>query len=368
VLTDIKIRNTKPSHKAVKLTDAGGLYLEVSPRGSKLWRYRYRIGGKENLFALGAYARAPEGETDQDKFARIGHGKLTLHEARTERDKCRGMVKQGIHPAHNRQALLTAKVADNANTFEAVAKEWVQQNKSNWDLKYLKQIEHVLKTDVYPRIGSTPCRAVTAAQIFDILKRVHNRGATTVAILIRQWVSAIFRYAVATLRADTDPASALRGAIKRVKVKHCRALATADISVLLDAIGNYGGHRSTTIALRLLLLTFVRTAELRSAEWSEIDFEAAEWRIPEGRMKMREHHIVPLSHQALALLRQLYELTGKQTLLFPNTRNPNISMTATTLNRALERMGYRGSFSAHGFRSNRETIGSCGPKSSACKL
>lgn len=356
MLTDTKIRNTKQSDKPIKLTDGGGLYLEVRPSGAKLWRYRYRVARTENVFALGEYCQAPVGETDTEKRGRIRHGRLTLLEARTERDKCRGLVKQGIHPAHNRQAQRVAQVAENANTFEAVAREWIAQRKPKWAPYYLRQVEGFLEADAYPYIGTLPMRSITAAHLLEIIKRVEKRGAATVAILLRQWASAIFRYAVATLRADSDPAAALKGAIHRPKVEHRKPLARKDIPEFIKSLESYGGYRTTVIALRLLLLTFVRTGELRAAEWKEFDLDAAEWRIPAERMKMRELHIVPLSAQVVELLRELQTLTGGQRLLFPNYRRPKTCMTATTLNRALERMGYGGRFSAHGFRATASTM------------
>jgi len=336
-LTDTRIRTAKPATKPYKLTDSAGLHVEVRPSGAKLWRYRYRIAGKENLFALGEYPA------------------LGLADARTERDKARKLVKQGIHPAHNRHALLVAQTTENTNTFEAVAVEWVERNKAKWTPYYLKQVERFLEVDVYPYVGKLPIRAVSAAHLLEILKRVEKR-APTVALLLRQWCSAIFRYAVSTLRADGDPSVALKGAITRPKVEHHKPLSRTDIPVFLDALGSYGGHRATVIALRLLLLLFVRTIELRGAAWSEFDLDAAEWRIPAERMKMRDPHIVPLPLQAVELLRKLYQLTGGRPLLFPNNRRPKTYMTATTLNRALERMGYAGRFSSHGFRATASTI------------
>jgi integrase len=353
MLTDTKIRNAK---KPGKLTDAGGLYLQVMPSGSKLWRYRYRIAGKENLFALGDYVKEPSGETVEEKRARIRDGRLSLLEARTERDKCRGLVKQGIHPSHNRQAQRVAQVAENENTFEAIAREWIEQRRAKWSGYYLNQVERTLEADAFPYIGTLPMRSITAAHLLEIIKRTEKRGAETVAILLRQWLSAIFRYAVATLRADADPAAALKGAIHRPKVEHRQPLARKDIPEFIKALDSHGGFRTTAIAMRLLMLTFVRTVELRAAEWSEFDLERAEWRIPAERMKMREPHIVPLSAQAVELLRELYTLTGGQRLLFPNYRRPKSCMTATTLNRALERMGYGGKFSGHGFRATASTM------------
>ncbi|WP_219820289.1 tyrosine-type recombinase/integrase [Xanthomonas arboricola] len=342
MLTDAKIRTAEAGPKPVKLADSGGLYLEVRPTGTKLWRYRYRIGGKENVYAMGEYP------------------KMSLAAARTEHDKARALVKQALHPAHSRQAERLSNQAANANTFEAIANEWISKKSGSWTPYYQRQVENFLTADVFPHIGRLPIRAVTAAHLLAIIKRIEQRGAATVALLVRQWSSAIFRYAVSTLRADVDPAAALRGAIHRPKVEHHRPLSREQISQFGTALEKYGGYRTTVIALRLMLLTFVRTVELRNARWQEFSLDQAMWRIPAERMKMREPHIVPLSKQAIELLRELQTYTGGRGLLFPNYRRPKESMTATTLNRALERMGFNGKgsigFSAHGFRATASTL------------
>jgi integrase len=347
-ITNANVHNAKPSSKPVKLTDAGGLYLEVRPSGAKLWRYRYRIDDKENIFALGEYFG--------DK--RAGH--VSLEAARHGRDEARELVRKGIHPSHQRQNTLRKQIVQNKNTFQAVAEEWIAKKGSSWSERYARQLTHVLKTDVFPAIGSLPISAVAAADILEILQKVEARGASTFAFLIRQWTSAIFRYAVATLRAEYDPSSALRGAIMRKKVRHHKALSATQVRALLVRLKTYRGEPTTLFAMRLMLLTFVRTIELRAAHWSEIDFEGAEWRIPGERMKMRQEHIVPLSHQALALLRGLHEYTGSGTFLFPNRRRANACITSTTINRALERMGFLGKgtigFSGHGFRATASTM------------
>ena len=341
-LTDARIRTSKPDAKPVKLADGGGLYLEVRPSGKKLWRYRYRIAAKENLFAIGEY---PD---------------ISLAEARAEHDKARALVKQGVHPSHNRQAVRLSTQLANANTFEAVAVEWISKKAGRWTPYYRRQVENFLSADVFPYVGKLPIRSVTAGHLLEIIRRIEERGASTVALLVRQWSSAIFRYAVATLRADSDPAAALRGAIHRPRVKHRKPLTKGQIKDFTEALEKYGGYRTTVIALRLLLLTFVRPGELRKALWSEFDLDAAEWRVPAERMKMREPHIVPLSRQAVVLLKELQMYTGGRGLLFPNYRRPKDCMTATTLNRALERMGFNGKdsigFSAHGFRATASTL------------
>lgn len=347
-LTDAKIRSAKPQPKPYDLPDGGSLALEVRPTGAKLWRYRYRIAGKENMFAIGEYYN--------DK--RAGH--VSLEEARRSRDSARILIKQGIHPSHQRRTERMAQEAAATNTFEGVALEWVDKKKSGWSAYYTQQVQHFLEADAFPHIGNLPIRSVTAAHLLALLKRVEERGAETIAMLGRQWCSAIFRYAVVTLRADHDPAAALKGALTKPKTVHAKALSREELATLNKVLDDYTGERMTVIGLRLMQLTFVRTKELRQAEWSEIDFARAEWRIPAPRMKKREPHIVPLADQSIALLRELHALTGGQRWLFPNRRRPKDCMCATTLNRALERMGFNGKkgigFSAHGFRATASTF------------
>jgi len=337
-LTDAKIRNSKPALKPSKLADAHGLYLEVKPNGSKLWRYRYRIDGKENVFAIGGYPT------------------ISLLDARTQRDEARNLVKQGINPAHNRKLKIDGQIVKNQITFKVITKEWIDKKKEGWSPYYLKQVENFMEADVFPFIGNLPIKLVSAAHLLGVLQRIEKRGAETVALLVRQWSSAVFRYAVSTLRAEYDPAVALKGAIHRPKVVHNKPLPEREIPAFLKSLEEYGGYRTTYLAMRLLMLTFVRTKELRASVWSEFDLDTKEWRIPAERMKMRELHIVPLSKQALELLNELKALTGGQHWLFPNYRRPSECMTGTTLNRVIERMGYQGKFSAHGFRSTASTI------------
>lgn len=338
VLTDAYFRAKKKAPRPYKVTDANGLYLLVQPNGSRLWRFRYRIAGQENVFAIGDYAN------------------MSLQEARQARDAARRLVKEGIHPAQHRRAarLVAADLA--ANTFEAVAREWIEQQRNDWTPYYLNQVTSVLEQDVFKRIGGLPIREVKAAHLLAILKSVAGRGAPTIAILIRQWCSAVFRYAAATLRSENDPAAALKGAVKKPKTRHKRPLSPAEIPLLLSRIEATRSTIQVQTALKLLMLTFVRPGEIRNAEWSEFDLAGKVWRIPAGRMKMREEHVVPLSTQALALLGSLKKVSGSNPLLFPNLRDPKRSMSETTLNRCLERMGYSNVFTAHGFRSTASTL------------
>lgn len=342
MLTDTKAKNTKPGEKPVKLSDKGGLYLEVMPSGSKIWRYKFRIAGKESRFSIGAY---PE---------------VSLAQAREAHAAARKLVEQGVNPVHQRKTEKLVAASEGANTFKAIALEWISKKKDGWAPYYLRQVERTFASDAYPAIGDLPMRQITAAHVLAILKKAEARGAESVAVNLRQWIGAVFRYAVSTLRADFDPAAALKGAIIKPVTKHSKPLSVDEMTKLIKAIDENGGYATTRIALRLMLLTFVRTVELRGARWEEFDLDAAVWRIPGQRMKKRQPHTVPLSKQAVELLRELHPLTGNQQWLFPNGRRPKDCMCATTLNRALERMGFAGKdgigFSGHGFRSTASTM------------
>lgn len=363
-LTDAAIRQAKKRAKPLKKTDGKGLYLEVRPTGAKLWRYRYRLPDlnkdgllREYLFAAGEYVQPPAGETPEQAQARQDAGRLTLDEARSKRAEWRGLVKQGIHPVHQRDLRKAENIAAGANTFESVAKKWIEKKGSKWTERNRLRIERTLKREVYPTIGRLPIKSVSAAHILAIMQRVEADGAPTMAILIRQWCYRIFNHAIATLLVGTNPAAGeIRDAVQPPKTRNHPELTQKEIPVLLKRLAGYKGERSTVIALRLLMLTFVRSAELRGAEWSEFDLDAKQWRIPAERMKMRSAHIVPLSDQSIALLRELYKQTGKRRLLFPNARTPGRHMGSTTLNAALVRLGYEGRFSPHGFRSTASTM------------
>lgn len=337
-LTDLKLRRAKPADKAYKIADSGGLYIEVRPTGSKLWRYRYRIAGKENVYALGEYPN------------------VSLADARTARDEAKALVKQGIHPSHVRQAEKLNNIAEGANTFQSIAEEYAEQKARTWSERYAGQFKRAMEGNVYPYIGKLPIRQVTSTHILEVLRRMDKNGAPTYAIMVRQWCSSVFRYAASTMRADSDPAAALKGAITRPEVEHARPLEPTEIADYLKRLSKFGGNRTTGIALELLLLTFVRTAEIRQAEWSEFDLTAGQWKIPAAKMKKRRTHLVPLSTQAVDLLKELQTITGGGRWLFPNTRRPRDVMSATTVNRALEYLGYpTGQVTGHDFRATAST-------------
>uniref|UniRef100_A4XZH7 Phage integrase family protein n=1 Tax=Ectopseudomonas mendocina (strain ymp) TaxID=399739 RepID=A4XZH7_ECTM1 len=334
-LTDVKIRQAKPGPSPIKMADGAGLHLEVRPNGSKLWRYRYRLDGKENTFAIGAY---PD---------------VSLADARAERDVAREHVRAGRHPSHVRQTEKATQLAENRNTFKVVAEEWIEDRLGQRSQTYRDQCRRAFVNDVYPAIGRMPMREITAAQVLAILRKMDGRGATTLALQVRQWISAVFRFGVATLRADADPAAALKGAIQRKAINHSQPMSREQLGEYLAAVDRYKGHRGTVIALKLLPMLFTRTGELRCARWPEFDLDGAMWEIPAERMKMRRKHLVPLPHQAVELLRELRKITAGE-LLFPGLRDPARPISPTTLNRALEYLDMRG-WHCHDFRATAST-------------
>lgn len=343
-LTDTKARNAKPEAKPYKLPDGLGLSLEVRPNGAKTWRYRYWINGKDGIYTIGDYPG------------------VTLAEARKAREWAREQAKLGINPTRAKEAEKMARMNEHATTFELVAREWLEQSRDWWGAQYFEMVEGTLENDVFPKVGKLPIRSVEALHLLDILRAVEKRGASSVAILVRQWAGQIFRYAILTGRASGDPSVALKGAVKRKAVRHNPPLTKDDIPKFVAKIAVNGGWPAMRIAMRLMLLTFLRTQELRMGKWSEIDFDSAEWRVPAEHMKMARYmlpgevHIVPLCRQALALLRELHDLTGNRDHMFPNVRNPKTCMSRTAINRTIERMGYGGEFSGHGFRSTASTF------------
>lgn len=332
-----KVETTLPQSKPYWLADGGSLFLYVSTNGSKLWRYRYRIGGKPQIYSIGKY---PE---------------VTLEGARTERDRARELVKNGIHPLVEKKTKVDSQIEKNENTFEIVARRWMAGN-SEWSDGYLKQVENYLTKDIFPNIGKLPISSIKASHLRPLIQAVSDRGAKAVAIMIRQWCGQVFMYAGAQGHCEFDPSSLLKGLVKRPRVRHNPPLSWTEIPDFLNRLDQEGGYRTTVLALRLMALTFVRTVELRKAAWADFDLESAIWTIPAERMKMRRPHIVSLSKQVIDVLKELHTLTGGQKVLFPSYRKPNEVMSATTLNNALKRMGYAGRFSSHGFRSTATTI------------
>ncbi len=339
-LTDPAIRNAKPGNKPRRLFDSGGLYVEVSPSGGKWWRLKYRSNGKEKRLSLGVYPR------------------VGLKEARQRRDSARKLLADGIDPGVARKTSKTASAEAGSNSFEAVAREWFAKFSPNWTPDHADRIIRRFERDMFPWIGGRPIGEVTAPELLAALRRIEGRGAVETAHRVMQNCSQVFRYAVATGRAERDPSGDLRGALPPVKAKHFASLTDPKvIGELLRAVNGYQGSFITQCALKLAPLVFVRPGELRKAEWSEFDLDAAEWRIPAARMKMKAQHIVPLSAQAVAILRELRPLTGRGRYVFPGVRTKDRPMSENTINAALRRLGYTtDQMTGHGFRSMASTL------------
>ena len=339
-LTDTTVRNAKPGEKTARIFDGGGLYLEVAPSGGKWWRLKYRHGGKEKRLSLGVY---PD---------------VSLKDARQRRDDARKLLANDIDPAENRKAVKAARVERAGNSFEVIAREWYAKNSPNWAENHGKRILQRFERDLFPWIGGRPIAEITAPELLAVLRRIEARGAVETAHRAHQNCGQVFRYAIATGRAVRDPSPDLKGALPPVKEKHLAAITDPKaIGPLLRAMDDYQGQFVTKCALRLAPLVFVRPGELRKAEWVEFDLDKAEWNIPAERMKMREPHLVPLSAQAVTILRELHALTGGGKYVFPGARTTKRPMSDNAILAALRRMGFtKDEMSGHGFRAMARTI------------
>lgn len=333
-LSDTKIRNAKTG----RLSDGQGLYLLVKSKGKGWWRFDYRINGKRKCLSMGTY---PD---------------VSLSAARDKRAEARKLVAQNIDPSEQRKKEKQARTG--ADTFESVARLWVTAQAADWSDGHAKRVLGRLEKDVFPVIGSKPAGEVTAADMIALVRRIEARGATYTANRARRDCSKVFGFAIAHGDAERDPAADIKGAMSATKTKHFASITDPKaVGGLLRAIDGFDGHFVTKCALQLAPLVFVRPGELRSAEWSEIDFEKAEWRIPADKMKSRRVHIVPLSTQAIGILQELHKLTGQGRYLFPSVRTDSRPMSENTLNAALRRLGYtKDEMTAHGFRSMASTL------------
>jgi integrase len=336
MLTNTVISGSKPREKPFKLADGGGLHLLITPAGSRWWRLRFRVHGKEQMLSLGTF---PE---------------VSLKEARDRRDQARRDLAKGIDPSAKRR---TEKLAS-GDTFEAIAREWFERFSTNWAPGYSSKVIRRLELCVFPWIGSMPIAQIKAPELLACMRRVEARGKLGTAHRALQVCGRVFRYAVATGRAERDPSSDLRGALPPVKEKHHASFTDPNsLAGLLRAIDSYDGSNVVRSALRLAPMVFVRPGELRAAEWKEFDLDAAEWRISAERMKMRAQHIVPLSRQALAILRDMKPVTGTGRFVFPSPRTAKRPLSDNGMLAALRRMGYeQGVLTVHGFRSTASTL------------
>jgi integrase len=337
MLNDTRVRATKPCQRPIKLSDSGGLYLLIAPHGSKLWRLAYRFGGKQKTLAIGAYPT------------------FTLKAARDKREEAKRLLASGVDPSTQRR--LDKQIASTGNTFKAVAEEVLAKLEKEGRADVTLTKKRWLLDFAYPAFGDRPIAQITAPEVLSVLRRVEARGRYETARRLRSTCGMVFRYAIATGRAERDPSSDLRGALTSPKVNHRAAIVDpVGIGALLRAIDGYDGLPMTKAALRLAPLVFVRPGELRHAEWAEFDLAAAKWRMPPAKMKMRRAHRVPLSRQALEILRDLQPISGSGRFLFPSVRSTVRPMSENTLNAALRRLGYgTDEMTAHGFRAMAST-------------
>jgi integrase len=334
----MKVQKVKPKDKPFSLFDGGGLYLLVTPSGGKLWRFKYRFNNKEKKLAFGSY---PE---------------ISLLDARRRRDDARRLLANSVDPGDVRKAQKQANIPE-TETFEVIAREWHTRFISTWTTGHAETIMSRLERDLFPWIGKYPIAAIKAPELLAVLRRVESRGALESAHRIRTICGQVFRYAVATGRAERDPAADLKGALPQPQEKHRAAITDpAEVGKLLRAIDGYQGSFIVKCALQIAPLVFVRPGELRHAEWAEIDFENAQWNIPAGKMKMKEPHLVPLSKQAIEILTELKKLTGSGRYVFPG-RTSQRPMSDNAILAALRSMGYpKEEMSGHGFRAMARTI------------
>ena len=348
-LSDMKIQKAKPNDKSITLFDGGGLFLMVTPSGGKLWRFKYRFNGKEKKIAFGSY---PE---------------ISLQDARQRRHDARKLLANNVDPGAVKKALKESRADSDANSFEVVAREWHKKFKESWSPSHAHVTITRLERDIFPWLGKRPISEIEAIEVLTVLQRIESRGAIETARRMKIVCGQVFRYGVATGRAKRDQTADLKGALKPVICKHMAALTDPkEVAPLLRAIDDYKGSFVVKCALQLAALFFVRPGELRAAEWSEINFDTAEWNIPVERMKLPlktkqerkgQSHLVPLSNQAIAILKELQPLTGYSKYVFPSHRTPLRPMSDNAVLSALRRMGYaKDEMSGHGFRAMARTI------------
>jgi len=343
-LTAMEVEKSKPGSAQRKLYDGKGLILIISPSGGKWWRFKYSFAGKENTISFGTY---PE---------------VSLADARQRREEVRKLLTKGVDPSTARKQERAEKDELRSNRFESIAREWHEKMKSEnaWTADHAVTIMNRMEKDMFPWIGSKPITEVTAKDIRTILDRVKGRGVVETARRCRTIASQVFTYAISTDRAIYDVAASLRKHLPPTSKtrKHMAAITDPkELSPLLRAIDGYQGGFAAKCALQLLPLLFVRPGELRHMEWAEIDFEAEQWNIPAEKMKMKQPHIVPLSRQAIDILKELYPLTCHSKYVFPSTRTNTRCMSDNTINAAFRRMGFDGeTITGHGFRATARTI------------
>lgn len=333
-----QIKNAKPADRPYKVADGQGLTLLVQPDGGKFWRFRYRHAGKEQMLSFGQW---PD---------------VSLAEARQLREEARARLRAGINPGALRKKTKANAQFAAANTFRAVAAEWLEKHRAEWRVSHMTRVESQLANDILPSIGDRPVSDITPAEVLAIAKTIEKRDALDQARRALQRMTAVFALAVRTLRCESNPARELTGVIKNRKVQHHAALTLDQLPDFLTRLEALNANPETKAAIELALLTAARSGEVRGMCWAEVELEAKLWRVPAARMKMDTDHLVPLSSHALAILERMRSLTGNGVLVFPSPSRPRTPMTANALLMALRRMGYQaGEITIHGFRATFST-------------
>lgn len=336
-LTELAIRHLKPKEKVYRVADSGGLCIEVSPKGSKLWRWRYNFNGKGQMLSLGKYPA------------------VSLAQARRLRDEARDLVQEGKHPTREKKAQKLRTIQEGENTFERVARHWLNLKQGSLNAKYHTQCIARMEQHVFPMIGALPIADITIPDVVRVVEKISERGTVETAKRMKQQIGQVFRYAAQRGMCVHNPAADLRDITPPIEEKHHACVSVAEAPTLLQAIEARSDDISKA-AIQLLALTFVRTGELIGARWEEIDWQKAEWHIPKERMKMRRPHIVPLSRQALAILQRLHTYSGDKEFIFFSAASKSKHISNGTVLMALRRMGYQGRMTGHGFRTLASTI------------
>ena len=337
-LNDRQIKHSKPKDKPYKLTDGNGLYLHITPAGGKLWKLDYAIDGKRKTLSIGKYPH------------------LSLVEAREAAENARKMKAQGIDPSLAKQQAKAERQAALLNTFEHIARDWHQNNINRWKPNHAQRIMRYLEKDVFPHIGSSPIQELRVAHIKKVLDAITARGVAETAEKIRQWINKIFNYALMLERVDGNPASALVGYIQPQTTEHMPALPREELTEFYHRLLQVDAEPQNRLCLMLLVLCFPRNTEIRGGEWKEINWQAKTWTIPASRMKRPREHLIPLSDWAMELLQELHQLTGKGRFMFPNRNTISGYISENTLGNILNRIGYKGIATPHGFRSLASSI------------
>ncbi|MFV8867341.1 tyrosine-type recombinase/integrase [Serratia fonticola] len=338
LLTDVQIRRSKPQDKPYTLNDGNGLSLLIDPSGTKGWRFRYRFAGKAKMISFGVY------------------GDVSLAEARKKRDEARHQLANNINPSDARRAEKIALTHSNINTFEAIAREWHGSKLPTWSTNYANDVIRGFENNIFPYIGKRPIDQIAPLELLTVLQKIEKRGALELTGKIRRLCGEVFRYAVVTGRTRYNPAPDLASALNKPKSRHYPFLTESELPEFMQALSNYQGSMLTKYATQLLILTGVRTIELRGAEWSEFDFDNTVWEVPKERMKKRRSHLVPLPTQTLEILAKLKVLTGRYNLLFPGRNDARKPMSEASINKVIKMLGYHGRATGHGFRHTMSTI------------